>query len=165
MSDPMQNSTREHEKIRGLLALAAAGALDEKEEHLVARHLRECEQCSAEQETWSMIGSALRRLPTPQPRASIVERARAQAQIRLAEEFEHRWNSAVIASLVAFAWVLTAMSWPVFKLATGGVAGLFDPQFHHGWFLFLGFTAAAWVAGGAAAALLSLYSRRERRLA
>ena len=165
MSDPMQNSTREHEKIRGLLALAAAGALDDKEEQLVARHLRECEQCSAELETWSMIGSALRRLPTPQPRASIVERARAQAQIRLAEEFEHRWNSAVIGSLVAFAWVLTAMSWPVFKLATGGVAGLFDPQFHHGWFLFLGFTAAAWVAGGAAAALLSLYSRRERRLA
>jgi anti-sigma factor RsiW len=155
----------EHDKIRELLALAAAGALDEQEEQLVARHLRECAACSAEQETWSMIGSALRRLPTPQPRANVVERARAAAQIRLAEKFEQRWNTTVIACLVAFAWVLTVMSWPVFKLVTGGVAGLFDQQFHHGWFLFVGFTATVWVAGGAAAALLSLYSRRERRLA
>ena len=165
MSDPMNNPAREHEKFREMLALAAAGALDEKEEQLVARHLRECETCAAEQEIWSMIGSALRRLPTPQPRASVVERARAQAQIRLAEKFEQRWNTTVIACLVAFAWVLTVMSWPVFKLATGGVAGLFDHQFHQGWFWFVGFTATVWIAGGAAAALLSVYRRRERRLA
>lgn len=161
----MSEAIHEHEKIRELLALAVAGALDEKQEQLVARHLRECGSCAAEQETWSMIGSALRRLPTPQPRSSVVERARAQAQIRLAESFEQRWNTTVIACLVAFAWVLTVMSWPVFKLATGGVAGLFDQQFHHGWFWFVGFTATVWIAGGAAAALLSLYSRRERRLA
>ena len=58
----MSDAIREHEKIRELLALAAAGALDEKEEQLVTRHLRKCETCAAEQETWSMIGSALRRL-------------------------------------------------------------------------------------------------------
>src|ERR1700677_4891725 len=119
MSDPMHNaktnSTREHQKIRELLALAAAGALDDKEEQLVARHLRECEQCSAEQETWSMIGSALRRLPTPQPRASVVERARAQAQIRLAEEIEHRWNRTGIIRLLIFAWILTLLSWPLVR--------------------------------------------------
>jgi anti-sigma factor RsiW len=161
MSEPMY----EHQKIRELLALAAAGALEPHEEQIVMQHVRGCQACAVEQETWSMIGGALRRLPTPQPRASVVERARAQAQIRLAEEFEHRWNSAVIASLVGFAWVLTVISWPVFKLVTGGLVGLFDPTFHHTWFLFVGFTATVWIAGGAAAALLGLQSRRERRLA
>jgi anti-sigma factor RsiW len=161
MSDPI----RDHEKIREMLSLAAAGALDPQEEQMVMQHVRGCEACAAEQEKWGMIGSALRRLPTPQPRASVVERARAQAQIRLAEEFEHRWNSMVITSLVAFAWVLTVMSWPIFKLVTGGLVGLFDPSFHHTWFLFVGFTATVWIAGGAAAALLGLQSRRERRLA
>ncbi|MGA8036929.1 MAG: zf-HC2 domain-containing protein [Candidatus Acidiferrales bacterium] len=155
----------DHEKIRELLSLAAASALEPQEEQMLMQHLRECESCAAEQETWSMIGSALRRMPTPQPRATVVERARAQAQIRLAEEFEHRWNRTVITSLIVFAWVLTVMSWPVFKLLTVGVVGLFDPNFHHLWFAFAGFTATVWIAGGAAAALLSLQSRRERRLA
>lgn len=161
----MSERMDEHQKIRELVSLAAAGALEPHEEQLVMQHVRECATCAAEQETWGMIGSALRRLPTPQPRASVVERARAQAQIRLAEEFEHRWNRTVITSLVIFAWVLTVMSWPVFKLVTGGLVGLFDPSFHHLWFAFVGYSATAWIAGGAAAALLSLQSRRERRLA
>jgi predicted anti-sigma-YlaC factor YlaD len=155
----------DHQKIREMLSLAAAGALDSREEDLVMNHLRGCATCSAEAETWKQIGSALRRLPTPQPRASVVERARAQAQVRLNEEFEHRWNRAVLTGLIFFAWVLTVMSWPVFKLVTGGLIGVLDPNFHHVWFLFAAFTATAWIAGGAAAAILSLQQRRERRLA
>jgi hypothetical protein len=33
------------------------------------------------------------------------------------------------------------------------------------WFAFVGYSATVWIAGGAAAALLSLQNRRERRLA
>jgi predicted anti-sigma-YlaC factor YlaD len=161
----MNERNASHDKIRGLLALAAAGALDAHEEQIVEQHVRECAACAAEQEKFSLIGGALRRLPTPQPRATVVEHARAQAQIRLAEEFEHRWNRSVIAGLVVLAWVLTAVSWPVFKLVTRGVVGLIDPGFSHTWFAFVAFTATVWIAGGAAAALLSLQNRRERRLA
>jgi hypothetical protein len=71
----------------------------------------------------------------------------------------------MLTGLIFFAWVLTVMSWPVFKLVTGGLIGVLDPNFHHVWFLFAAFTATAWIAGGAAAAILSLQQRRERRLA
>ena len=118
----MSEYNTSHDKVLGLLALAAAGALDAHEEQIVEQHVRECAACATEQENFSQIGAALRRMPTPQPRASVVEHARAQAQIRLAEEFEHRWNRGVIAGLVLLAWVLTAVSWPVFKVVTHGVA-------------------------------------------
>ncbi|MGC1796627.1 MAG: hypothetical protein WA713_11130, partial [Candidatus Acidiferrales bacterium] len=96
--------------------------------------------------------------------ALIVERARAQAQIRLSEEFEHRWNRTVMIGLVAFAWLLTLLSWPVVRFVSGGLLAMLDPRFSHTWTVFALFTAAAWAAGGAAAVILSL-QRRERRLA
>jgi anti-sigma factor RsiW len=155
----------DHQKIQGMLSLAAAGALEQTEEDIMLNHLRDCETCAAEAETWRLLASGLRRLPTPQPRAIVVERARAQAQIRLFEEFERRWNQTVMMGLIFFAWVLTLVSWPVFRFATGGLIGLLDPNFHHLWITFALFTATVWATGGAAAVVLSVKSRGERRLA
>jgi anti-sigma factor RsiW len=155
----------DHQKIQDMLSLAAAGALEQTEEELLLNHLRGCDQCAAEAETWRLLAGGLRRLPTPQPRAIVVERARAQAQIRLFEEFEHRWNQTVIMGLIFFAWVLTLVSWPVFRFVTGGLIGLLDPSFHHLWITFALFTATVWTAGVAAAVVLSVKHRGERRLA
>jgi anti-sigma factor RsiW len=154
-----------HEKIRELLTLLAAGVLEPREEKQVLDHLRTCEACSAELEDWKLLAGGLRRLPTPQPRAVVVERARAQAQIRLSEEFEHRWNRSVIVGLIVFAWVLTLLSWPLVRLLTGGLLGLLVPGFSHAWIVFGAFTTSVWLAGGAAAVLLSMQHQRERRLA
>ncbi len=155
----------DHEKIRELLTLLAAGVLEPQEEKQVMDHLRTCEPCRAELEDWKLLAGGLRRLPTPQPRAVVVERARAQAQIRLNEEFEHRWNRSVIVGLVVFAWVLTLLSWPLVRLLTGGLLGLLVPGFSHAWIVFGAFTTSVWLAGGAAAVLLSMQHRRERRWA
>ena len=57
----------EHDKIRELLALAAADALTRAEEKQVAEHVRSCIACSNELGAWRPIASELRRLPTPQP--------------------------------------------------------------------------------------------------
>jgi anti-sigma factor RsiW len=147
------------------LTLLAAGVLEPHEEKQVMDHLRSCESCSAELEDWKLLAGGLRRLPTPQPRAVVAERARAQAQIRLSEEFEHRWNRSVIVGLIVFAWVLTLLSWPLVRLLSGGLLGMLVPGFNHAWIVFGAFTTSVWLAGGAAAVLLSMQRRRERRLA
>jgi predicted anti-sigma-YlaC factor YlaD len=155
----------DHDKIRALLSLAAADVLEPGEEKQLLDHLRTCDSCGAELEKWKLLAGGLRRLPTPQPRSIVVERARAQAQIRLTEEIEHRWNRSVIIGLLVFAWILTLLSWPLVRLFTGGVLGMLDPRFNHAWIVFGLFTTTVWLAGGAAAVLLSMQQRRERRLA
>lgn len=154
-----------HEEIRELLALAAAGALGPEEDLLVARHLESCDECSAELERWRVVTGGLRRLPTPQPRAAVVERALAQAEIRLAEEREHRWHRAIMIFVVLYAWILTTVSWQVFRLITGGLLTRFQPGFNHSWLLFAAFMSLVWATGGVAAVLLARHRQQERRMA
>jgi predicted anti-sigma-YlaC factor YlaD len=155
----------EHNKIRELLPLAAADALEPNEERLLAEHLRECSSCAEQMESWRLLASGLRRLPTPQPRGVIVERARAMAQVRLTDHLERKWNRAVMSGLIVFAWILTLMSWPVVRFVSGGFLSMLDPRFSHTWLVFGVFTTLVWVGGGAAAVLLSMQQRRERSLA
>ena len=155
----------DHDKIRELLPLAAAEVLDQQEERLLAEHLRTCSVCAAQLEEWRLLAGGLRRLPTPQPRGVVVERARAMAQIRLTEHLEHQWNRGVLTGLIAFAWILTLLSWPVFRFISGGFLSMLDPQFSHTWLVFCVFTTLVWAGGGAAAILLSMQQRRERSLA
>jgi len=154
-----------HEKIRELLALAAAGALGPEEDLLVARHRETCDECSAELERWGALTGGLRRLPTPQPRAAVVERARAQAEARLAEEIERRWQRAVIIFLALYAWILTVVTWPIFRLIAGGLLTRFEPGFNNSWFLFAVFTSLVWATGGVAAVLLARDRQQGRRMA
>jgi hypothetical protein len=152
----------DHHKIRELLPLAAAEVLDSQEERLLLEHLRSCSACAAQLEEWRLLAGGLRRLPTPQPRGVVVERARAMAQIRLTEHLEQKWNRGVMTGLIAFAWILTLMSWPVFRFVSGGLLSMLDPRFSHTWLVFCVFTTLVWLGGGAAAILLSLQQRRER---
>lgn len=155
----------EHEKIRELLALAAADALTSTEEQAVAQHLRTCEACSRRMGSLQSIARDLRRLPTPQPTTALLQRTRLLAEQKLAEEAEYRWQRGVMIFVLAFAWVLTIVSWPLVRLLTGGLLSLLDPQLNRTWVSFAGFAAFVWLAGGTAAVLMSLRQRRERRMA
>jgi hypothetical protein len=155
----------DHDKIRELLALSVADALTQAEEDQVMNHARSCAECSSELDSWRLLAAGMRRLPTPQPRPLIVERARARAEIRFAEEAENRWHRIVMIGVILFAWALTLMSWPVVRLVSGGLLGMLDPRLNHAWLGFAAFTTIIWMTGGAAAVFLSLQQRRERRLA
>jgi hypothetical protein len=155
----------DHDKIRELLALSVADALTRAEEEQVMNHARSCAECSSELDSWRLLAAGMRRLPTPQPRPLIVERARARAEIRFAEEVENRWHRIVMIGVILFAWALTLMSWPVVRLVSGGLLGMLDPRLNHAWLGFAVFTTIIWMTGGAAAVFLSLQQRRERRLA
>jgi anti-sigma factor RsiW len=80
----------EHDAMRELLPLAAAEGLDGKEQRLLEEHLHGCAACSAELDRWRTLGHGLRRLPTPQAPAQLVERTRQQIQLQLAAA-EERW--------------------------------------------------------------------------
>ena len=86
----------------------------------------------------------------------------ARAQARLTEQAEHDWNRRVMIVVVAFAWLLTIASWPVFQFVSGR---LFEPRFDNSWISFAAFTALGWLAGGVAAVMLAVRQRGERRLA
>ena len=155
----------EHEKVRELLALAAAGALTAAEEKQVAEHVRSCVSCSNELDAWRPIATELRRLPTPQPSWWLLQATLARAEAKLADEAEHVWNRHVIIFVVTLAWLLTIASWPVFDFVSPYFGSLLGPQFGDTWIGFAAFTALGWLAGGVAAVMLAVRQRGERRLA
>lgn len=159
------NDKNSHDEIREMLGLAAAGALSAAEEQRVMSHVRSCSDCASQLEDWRLLTGSLRRLPTPQPRAAIVERARARAEMVLAEEAASRRNSLVLVLLVCFAWVVTLASWPIFRMVSGGLLVWFDPRFNQTWLVFAGFTGLLWATGGLAAVLLGRHRQQERRMA
>ena len=170
----------EHDKVRELLALAAAGALTSTEEKRVAQHVRSCIACSNELGAWQPIASELRRLPTPQPSSWLAQATLARAKAKLAEQAEHDWNRRVMTFVVSFAWLLTIASWPAFHFVSGRFGSLLGLQFTRTqfgqtlfgqtlfgqtWTSFAAFTALGWLAGGVAAVMLAIQQRGERRLA
>jgi hypothetical protein len=154
----------EHDKIRELLALAAADALTSAEEKQVAEHVRSCIACSIELDAWRPIANELRRLPTPQPSSWLVQATLARAEAKFTEQAEHDWNHRLMIIVVAFAWLLTIASWAVFHVVSGRFERLLGPQFSHTWISFAAFTALEWLAGGVAAVMLAIRQRGERRL-
>ena len=165
MSESRNLSVTEHNKIREMLPLAAADALEPNESELVIQHARTCPQCSAEIEQWQHLSRGLRQLPTPQPSPDLVQRTCARVEARVIDEREHAWNRRVMISLVLFAWALTLTSWPIVRLVSGGLLSLLDPRLNQSWLGFAGFTSLVWLTGGISAVLLARHQRRERSLA
>jgi len=155
----------EHDKVRELLVLAAAGALTAAEEKRVAEHVRSCVLCSNELERWRPIATELRRLPTPQPSAWLFQATLARAEAKLADEAEYVWNRRVIIFVMTLAWLLTIASGLVFYFVGPYFGSLLGRQFGHTWIGFAAFTALGWLAGGVAAVMLAVRQRGERRLA
>lgn len=159
------SGTDEHAEIREQLVLFVAGALDAETEAQIARHTASCPTCAAELERWQLISGGLRRLPTPQPSRTLLERTRAMVTAQIAVRAEQRQNRIVLTLLVCFSWVVTVAGWTVFRFMTGGFLALFDIRFHQTWLLFAMFSALTWLTGASAAVLLSARRQRERRVA
>ena len=162
MSDKIMS---EHEKIRELLPLAAAGALDSSEEIRIQNHLRLCAECAAQLSFWQELQSALRRIPTPQAPAPLVQRTIAMAQNAIIEESDRRSERRIIAVALVFSWLFVAVSWPLAQFLGHGWMAVLGSGFRQGWENFAVFTALCWLAGAAAAIMLAARKQRERRTA
>jgi predicted anti-sigma-YlaC factor YlaD len=106
-----------HDDIRKLLPLAVTGDVAPEDVRRVREHLRCCERCRQVSEDFAALGSALRGLPTPQPRAELVARVRDLAESRLARKQARSRDAAVLAPLVAASWIVALATWPVTRAA------------------------------------------------
>lgn len=165
MRDDFENKkAATHNSIRNILALAAAGELDESEQQAVEQHVAGCSDCAAEMENWNALTIALKRLPTPQAPPFLVERTRARVVAEMAALTERRRNYWVVAILVLFAWMVTLATWPIIRLVSDGFLSWTDWGFNQTWFALATYAAAVWMTAGVAAAMLGFRRQRERRL-
>lgn len=156
----------EHEEIRQLLSLAAAGDLDNADARRVESHLAGCTACAAELEHWRGIVGDLRRLPTPQPSAALLTRVRAMAEAEILAQAEQRSHQVNLVFLLLFAWALTLSVWLVFRLMTGGLFAWVQLFGGRLWVWMAGYTLLGWLTSSIAAViLLGMRQRSARRMA
>jgi anti-sigma factor RsiW len=122
---------QEHDEIRDLLTLAAAGALTGEEQKGVEEHLRQCADCHAEFASWSRLAGALEDLPTPQAPMGLVERTRRTLEKQSALSAERRQQRWLFFWLTAFAWATTLLTWPLFQFFGSRVGEFVDLSWTH----------------------------------
>lgn len=97
----------EHDEIRSLLSLAAAGALEPDEQTKLNAHLRGCTECAARLASFSNIATALGKLPPARPPLGLAARTQARVTAEIAERAERRYHHLLLALLICFGWILT----------------------------------------------------------
>jgi predicted anti-sigma-YlaC factor YlaD len=119
----------QHDEIRSLLPLEAAGDLEAGESRRVREHVAECEECRRARADFAELGAVLCSLPTPQPSAEILARVQASAKSRLVSKQTRGEGFAVLAPLVAASWIAAWITWPWVKAAgTWMLAGYHLPS-------------------------------------
>jgi anti-sigma factor RsiW len=153
----------QHAEIRELLTLAAAGALDQAEQRRVEEHLRQCSDCRTELAAWQRLTGALEAMPTPQAPKGLVERTRRQMENRAVAQAEHRWNRTALVWLIAFAWISTLLTWPLFQFFGGRLGGLLDLSSRDVTQVWIGYIVVSWMMSVVVAGLLAQRQHQEGR--
>jgi hypothetical protein len=154
----------EHESVRELLSLAAAGVLSAGEQRRVEQHAVECELCSRELESWQAYGHELARLPPPAVPANLAETTRRRIFAQQTAAAEGRWNDVVLTVLSLYAWTIALATWMVWRLVRGDALLLFDAGFVRVVIWSGVSTGFAWVTAAVAALVLGFQRRAARRM-
>ena len=144
----------EHESVRAMLPLGAAGLLDPDEVRRVEEHARTCELCRTDLETWSAYAQGLRKLPQPSAPDGLMERTRARILQEQAVAAGRRRQSWLLGALVVFGWTSSLAFWVVARALTGGVFTVMGVNLVNGVAWSLGSTVLAWTTAAAAAIML-----------
>jgi len=144
----------EHESVRAMLPLGAAGLLDPDEVRRVEEHARTCELCRSDLETWSVYAQGLRKLPQPSAPAGLMERTRARIIQEHAVAAGRRRHAWLLGALAAFGWTSSLAFWVVARALTGGVFTVMGVNWVNGLAWSLGSTVVAWTTAAAAAMML-----------
>ncbi|MFI4982610.1 MAG: zf-HC2 domain-containing protein [Nevskiales bacterium] len=140
----------DHESVRQLLALSAAGLLDAGEERLVREHARQCAACAAQLDEFASLSAGLSALPAPQPPTYLL----ARTTMLLAAEADRRQGAAFAAAAAIFALVLVLLIGQTLRMVAGDTAAL-------AWLLWAVITS---VFGAASALVLASRRRLERSI-
>lgn len=146
----------EHESVRAILALAAAGTLGPEEQRRVEQHARECELCRRDLETWSVYTQGLRKLPQPSAPEGLVQRTQARILEKRLEAAGRRRQELFLGALAIFGWASGWSFWTLARAVTGDSLSVLT------WTLLS--TALAGVTSVAAALMLSRRNEARRFL-
>ncbi|HBY64561.1 MAG TPA: hypothetical protein DEH78_32475 [Solibacterales bacterium] len=135
----------------GLLELSACGLLSEDEDRGLRLHLRECAHCREELALLSALAEGLQAVPATVVPEGLAARTKARLAVERGSAEERRMSDAILVFLVLFAWTVTGLPWAVGQ-SLGMSSGL-------AFWLFL-WTAAGWITGGVAVAVLLFRRRR-----
>ena len=143
----------EHERIRDLLALAAAGVLAPADDTAVRSHAASCHVCAAELLNLEAIAAELDALPPASAPPGLATRTAARAAEFLAARDQARWERFASLGLSVFGWLLGISFWAALKPVLPGL-GLLP------WLAAT--TILSWLTAGVAAVILG--SRRAWRI-
>src|SRR5262245_26200643 len=101
----------DHEQIHAQVVLAASGALSPGDSLEVQEHLRGCESCRREFESWAAYGRGLRQLPQPTVPLDLITRTQQQIIEARAIAKSQRWTAAMFVGLAVFSWLMTFSMW------------------------------------------------------
>jgi hypothetical protein len=110
----------DHDSVRQLLALSAAGLLDAAEERLVREHARACARCAAKLDDYAALSAGLSALPVPQPPAHLV----ARTTMLVAAELDRRQGAGFAAAAAIFALVFVLLIGQTLRMVAGDTPAL-----------------------------------------
>lgn len=151
----------EHESVRAMLALAAAGALGSEETRRVEQHAESCELCRRDLETWAAYTQGLRKLPQPSAPEGMVQRTQARILQERAAEAGRRRSELLLGALAIFGWAGGWVFWTLARAILGGSLIVFGTNLVNGLTWSLVSTVMAGMTAGTAASMLG--RRREMR--
>jgi anti-sigma factor RsiW len=153
----------EHTEIQGLLALAAAGALEPAEQARVDGHLRTCAACAKELAGLQALAAELSILAAPQPPLGLAARTRARVAAELAARAERRRHHLLLGLLISFGWLLTLLTLLAARYFGDDVARLFRLSFSDVEIGFFAYTLLAALASAAFAGVAGPHHHAQRR--
>ncbi|MGE5325234.1 MAG: zf-HC2 domain-containing protein [Actinomycetota bacterium] len=155
----------EHEQVQEMLALAAAGALDESDLAQLQTHLRGCRECAARLRSLREVAATLGSLPVPQPSLGLAARTRVRVAGEMAARAERQRQHLLIGLLIGFGWVLTLLMLFAARYFAGDLAELLHISFTEFALGFISYSLlAALASAGFAAVIGSCYADRRRIL-
>ncbi len=140
----------DHDSVRKLLALSAAGLLEASEERLVREHARQCAPCAAKLDDYAMLAAGLSALPCPLPLPDLLRRTNAL----VAAEVDRRQGAAFAGATAIFACAFVLLTGQTLRVLVGDSAAL----------VWLGWALISSVLGAASAVVLASRRRLERSI-
>jgi hypothetical protein len=154
----------EHESVRALLALAAAGAIGPEEQRRVGQHARECELCRRDLETWAVYAQGLRKLPQPSAPEGLIQLTQALVLQQRAQGTGRRGDEVLLGALAIFGWGSGWAFWTLARAITGGSLIVFGANLVNGLTWSLVSTVLVWTTAVTAALMLGRRGEMRRYL-
>jgi anti-sigma factor RsiW len=110
---------KNHNELKELLSLAAAGALGEGEAAEVSRHVGQCAVCKEALEQWENLARACADLPAVAVPVWLPEKTLVRVRQRRQVAVERCRDNFVFAGLAAFSWAMSVVSCSVIHFTTG----------------------------------------------